>query len=200
MSEIEFNKIFAAILIAGILFMLSGFIADLFVHEEKLDKAAYPIEGVELAGAGPAVQKVELPEPVLGLIAQANVEAGAKLSRQCAACHSFDKGGANKIGPNLWNVMNRAKGGVDGFGYSNALIEHGGDWDYVALNKFLWRPSWYINGTKMNYIGIKKPEKRAAMIAWLRTLSDNPVALPTDAEIAAEAADLTPPDEAATAQ
>ena len=199
MSEIEFNKIFAAILIAGITFMLSGFLAGKLVKEEKLENPAYPIDGVEIADAGSTVKKVELPEPVLGLIADADVKTGEQLSRQCAACHSFDKGGPNKIGPNLWNVVNQPKGAVDGYNYSSALMETAGKWDFVALNKFLWRPDWYIEGTKMNYIGIKKPERRAAMIAWLRTLAEAPAPLPSEDEIAAERAELSPPEPEAQA-
>ena len=195
MSEIELNKIFAAILIAGITFMLSGFVADLLIHEKKLKEPAVPIAGVEREDGEKKEEKEELPEPVLGLIASADTSTGEKLSRQCAACHSFEKGGPNKIGPNLWDVVNTLKGAKEGFSYSSALMEKGGKWTYANLNKFLWRPDWYIDGTKMNYIGIKKPEKRAAMIAWLRTLADNPAPLPTEEEIAAEKAELAPPPE-----
>lgn len=194
MSEIELNKIFAAILIAGITFMLSGFVADLLVHEQKLKEPAIPIAGVEREAGEEKEKKEELPEPVLGLIASADVSTGEKLSRQCAACHSFEKGGPNKIGPNLWNVLNAPKGSKEGFSYSSALMEKGGEWTYANLNKFLWRPDWYIDGTKMNYIGIKKPEKRAAMIAWLRTLAQTPEPLPTETEITAEKAELAPPE------
>lgn len=195
MSDIEFNKIFAAILIAGICFMLSDFIADIVIKEDKLKKPAYPIEGVELKTAASAsAKKIEKPDPILGLIADANIEAGEKLSRQCAACHSFEKGGPNKIGPNLWDVVNNPKGEKTGFNYSSALMDKGGKWTYSALNQFLWRPGSYIKGTKMNYVGLKKPEKRAAIIAWMRTLADSSPPLPTEEEIAAEKAELSPPD------
>ena len=200
MSEIEFNKIFAAILIAGITFMLSGFIADKVFYKKKLETPAFPIAGVELDPNAAVEKKEELPEPVLELIASADVALGEKISRQCAACHSFDQGGPQKIGPNLWNVMNRPKGAVGDFAYSNALVETGGAWGYESMNKFLWRPDWYVKGTKMNYIGLKKPEQRAAMIAWLRTLSNSEFPLPTQPEIDAEKAELLPPPAEQTTQ
>lgn len=193
MSDPESNKIFAAILVAGIIAMLGGFIAKKLVHPHDLDQDAVPIEGAELVAAV-IDQGPQLPEPVLHLIATADIARGEKLSRACAACHSFDKGGPNKVGPNMWNTVGAQKGHIEGFAYSDALLDKGGEWTYLSLNKFLWKPKEYIPGTKMNYIGLKKPEDRAAMIAWLRTLADSPEPMPTEAQIAAEKAELSPPE------
>lgn len=199
MSNFEFNKIFAAILIAGIAAYLTAFIGDHLVHSRHLEKDAVFVEGAALeGGAGPA--KPKGPDPVMHLIATADIARGEKLSKACAACHSFDNGGVNKIGPNLWGVVNADKGHHAGFAYSDAMLAKGGTWSYASLNKFLWKPKAYVEGTKMNYLGIKKPGDRAAMIAWLRTLSSSPAALPSDAEIAAEAAELAPPEEEQTAE
>jgi cytochrome c len=192
MNSFEFNKIFAAFLCAGIVAMLGGFVSHKLVHPHKLYKNAVEIDGAAIASSGPA--KPKMPDPVLHLIATADVAKGQKLSKACAACHSFDKGGPNKVGPNLWKTVGAPKAGHADFAYSNALKESGGAWGYESLNKFLWKPKAYAPGTKMNYIGIKKPEDRAAMIAWLRTLHDAPLPLPTAAEIAAEAAELAPPE------
>lgn len=181
----NFEKLFAALLVAGITAMLSGFVADIFVHPHEIEKDAVSIDGAALASTGPA--KKAGPDPVLALLAEADIARGAKLSKACAACHSFDQGGVNKVGPNLWNIVNKAKGSQAGFSYSSAITETGGSWDYDALNHFLYKPKAYISGTKMNYAGLKKTEDRAAMIAWLRTLSTSPAALPGAAEIAAEA-------------
>lgn len=195
MNDLEFNKIFAAILIAGIVAMIAGFVADQFVHPKMPKKDAVPIEGVEVVAT--EQKKEPKPEPVLGMIAQASVDKGEKLSRACATCHSLNKGGPHGIGPNLWNIVGHEKQAAEGYSYSGALDE--GDladqWTYAALNKFLWKPKWYAPGTKMNYIGMKKPEDRAAIIAWLRTLSDNPEPLPEQAEIEAEKAELAPEPE-----
>ena len=192
MGGIEFNKIFAAILVAGIIAMLSGFVAEKFIHPKELESNAFPIEGVESADVATAVQ---LPEPVLAMLGEASVERGQKISKACAACHSFDKGGANGVGPNMWDLVGRQKQAVDGYVYSGVLDDFGGTvWSYAELNKFLWKPKTYAPGTKMNYIGLKKPEDRAAVIAWLRSLSDNPAPMPGAADIAAEEAELSPPE------
>ena len=150
MSSFEFNKVFAAILIAGITAMFSGFIADMLVHPEKLKEDAVAIDGgaVEVAGA---VEKKA--EPILAMIAAADIARGEKLSKACAACHSFDNGGPNKVGPNLWGVMGGKIGGKSGFEYSSAMSGFGGNWGYVEMNQFLWKPKKYIAGTKMNYNG-----------------------------------------------
>lgn len=192
MSSFEMNKVFAAVLVAGITAMFSGFIADQLIHPHDLEKDAVTIEGGAVAGGG--VKKKKLAEPVLHLIATADVARGEKLSKACAACHSFDKGGPHKVGPNLWNIVGVSKAGKDGFGYSSALSGFGGTWSYADLNKFLWKPKGYVAGTKMNYNGLKKPDDRAAMIAWLRTLSGSAKPLPSAGEIAKEAAELAPPE------
>ena len=189
MGGMEFNKIFAAVLVAGIIAMFSGFLAEKLVHPEKLKENAFVIEGVEDEGG--AVAKKKLAEPILAMIAEADVARGQKLSKACAACHSFDKGGPNGVGPNLWNVVGAKKQAVPGFTYSGVLNAQGEEnWTYASLNKFLWKPKEYAAGTKMNYVGIKKPEDRAAMVAWLRTLADNPKPLPGALAIAEEEAEL----------
>ena len=157
MGGMESNKIFAAILIAGIVAMLAGFVAKKLTYPKKLKENAYAIEGVEEAGGGPVVEK--LAEPILAMLATADLERGKKVSKACAACHSFDKGGANGVGPNLWGIVGASKQAVGGYAYSGVMNANGGNvWTYEELNKFLWKPKKYAPGTKMNYIGLKKPE------------------------------------------
>jgi cytochrome c len=196
MNSFEFNKIFAAVLVAGIVAMLGGFIAGKVVHPNLSGEDAVPIEGIASVGGGAAAGP-KGPEPIMALIAAADIAKGEKLSKACAACHSFDQGGPNKVGPNLYAVMGGPLAHIAGFEYSAALKEHGGKWDYDAMNHFLYKPKDYIKGTKMNYAGLKKPEDRAALIAWLRTQGSSGYALPTDAQIAAEIAALAPPAPAA---
>ncbi len=193
MKDLELNKIFAAILVAGIIAMFSGFIAELAISDHDLEKDAIAIEGIEsVAGAG-GVEPMA--EPILALIAEADIERGQKISKVCAACHTFTKGGANGVGPNLWNTVGNKKEHNAGFAYSGALSENGAaTWTYLDLNKYLWKPKKYAPGTKMNFIGLKKPEDRAAVVAYLRTLADSPKGVPSDAEIATEATELTPPE------
>lgn len=187
MDGFEWNKIFAAVLVAGILASGSGFIASKAVKPK--DVAAHgSTEVTEATAAAP-----QLPEPVLALIATADVERGKTLSKACAACHSFEKGGPDGVGPHLWNVINRGKAAADGFSYSEGLKAMGGKWTYAGLNKFLWKPKSYVSDTKMVYAGMKKPEDRAALIAYLRMIEDSAPPLPSAAEIAAEEAELAPP-------
>ncbi len=191
MGGMEFNKIFAAVLVAGVIAMLGGFVSKVLVHGEKPETDAYTIEVAEVAGPGAVEAKAE---PVLALIAAADVARGQTVAKACAACHTFNKGGANGVGPNLYNVVGGPKDHIAGFAYSGALLETGGTtWTYAELNKFLWKPKKYASGTKMNFIGLKKPEDRAAVIAYLRSISDSPKALPSQGEIDTEAAELAPP-------
>ncbi len=199
MGGLEFNKIFAAILVAGIIAMLGGFVAKQLVHPHKLEKDAYTIEAMETAGPGGAAAPAG-PQPILALMATADAAKGEKIAKACAACHTFQKGGPNGVGPNLYGVVGGPKDHAAGFAYSGALLEVGGKtWTYAELNKFLYKPKAYAKNTKMSYAGLKKPEDRAALLAWLRTQADSPKGLPSDGEIAAENAELAPPAAAAPA-
>lgn len=188
--NMEFNKIFAALLVAGIVASLSGFAADHLVHSKELEENAYKIDVPEETSGGAVVEAKA--EPVLALIAAADPARGEKISKACAACHSFDKGGANGVGPNLYGVVGATKQSVAGYAYSGVLNANGENvWTYAALNKFLWKPKKYAPGTKMNYLGLKKPEDRAAILAYLGSISGK--GAPSAAEIAAEEAELAPP-------
>ncbi len=196
MSSFELNKIFAALLVAVITVMFAGFIADRVSHASDMEKDSVSIEGSEMAGSGAVAKKPAEPELVLHLIASADTAKGKALFRACASCHSTEKGGSHRVGPNLWDVVDAPKGGKSDYGYSTAIKETGGMWGYTDLNEFLWKPKKSIPGTKMGYVGLKKPKDRAAIIAWLRTLSDSAKALPGANEIVEEAADLVAPAEA----
>ena len=105
------------------------------------------------------------------------IEAGAKVFKKCAACHSIDKGGVNKIGPALWGVVNRKIGGVEGFKYSTAMAQYGKNWSFEELNGFLHKPMKYMKGTKMGFVGLKKDKDRANVIAYMNSKSDAPAPL-----------------------
>jgi cytochrome c2 len=134
--------------------------------EEAAPEQAAPEQATPAADAGVGV-----------LLAQADVDAGAKSARKCAACHSFEEGGANKIGPPLWGVIGRDVAALD-FAYSDALSEKEGAWDYQALDAFLAEPREWAPGTKMAFAGIREPEERADVILYLRSLSNEPAPLP----------------------
>ncbi len=187
MDNLKTNKILAGFLLAGLLAMGGGKIAEILVPHQELDENAYPIEIKQVADNGQATTPVnEGPEPILALLASADIEAGIKVAKKCTACHEFNADGKNKTGPMLWNIVDASKGMKDGFKYSDALVGMGGAWDYNALNAFLYKPKAYIKGTKMNFVGLKKPSDRANIIAYLRSLADTPVALPSQTQIDAE--------------
>ncbi|MHA1598518.1 MAG: c-type cytochrome [Alphaproteobacteria bacterium] len=109
---------------------------------------------------------------------KADLNAGKKLYGKCKSCHTVDEGGKNRVGPNLWNIVGRAKASGDGYKYSAAMADLGGDWNFANLDGFLAKPKAFVKGTKMSYSGMRKATDRAALIVWLRSMSDNPVALP----------------------
>ncbi|GJM02998.1 MAG: cytochrome c family protein [Rhodomicrobium sp.] len=141
-------------------------------------KPAYAIEVADSGAKKGAEKKAEVAVDIKTLIASADIDSGAKVAKKCAACHTFDKGGANKTGPALYGVVNRDLASASGFGYSDALKAKGGKWDYDALAKFLAKPKDFAPGTAMNFGGIKKDNQLASLIAYLRSLSDNPAPLP----------------------
>lgn len=199
MSDFENNKIFAAVLCALIMVWLTSFVANKVFYEKPLKENAVKIDG-GVVSVAMASDEPELPTPVMALLAAADIERGAKISKACAACHSFNQGGPVKQGPNLYNILGAEKGVREGFKYSDALLSFDGKWDYNALNFFFWKPKKYIPGTKMNFAGLKRESDRAALIMWLREQGSQSYPLPTDAEIQAEQAKFSPeePEEQAT--
>jgi len=194
MDSMEVNKGIAAILVAGIVFFLTGLIGDSLVRERLPEKPVLNIATAPAAtGGGEA--KPAGPAPIAPLLASADPRAGDQFAhRVCVACHTFDKGGKPGVGPNLYGVVAGPHDHEQGFNYSPALQKFKGQpWDYDALNRWLYKPSAYAPGTRMSYAGITSDKQRADVIAYLRTLSDNPPPLP-----AAEEASK-PPASAATA-
>ena len=104
-------------------------------------------------------------------MAAADIAHGERLSKVCAACHTFDKGGANRVGPNLWGIVGAKHAHIEGFAYSDAMKAKSAEaWTRDALNEFLWNPRKALPGTKMVYAGMRKPEDRAAMVKYLESL------------------------------
>ncbi len=180
MDSFELNKIAGAVLGTLTFVMLVSFGGELLFAEKKTAKAGYELPMPAVVEAASAVAAVAA-EPIAIRLAAADKAKGENTFKQCAACHTPDKGGANKVGPNMWGVVERAKGQVAGFGYSAALkavAAKGEKWDFTALDKFLESPKGYITGTSMSYAGISNPKTRADLIAYLNVLSDSPVAIP----------------------
>ena len=181
MSGLEVNKILASIILAVLIVTLIGHFGDFVIdidHDEKKE-TAYKIDVPEdSTGEGVVKKKEEVIEPVSMLLASASLDNGEKLFKKCATCHNYEKASANKVGPQLWNIINRPKANVEGYAYSKALAEYGGEWGYEELAEFLYKPKKYIKGTKMNFAGLKKVEDRANLVLFLREHSDSPVPLP----------------------
>lgn len=182
---LEFNKIAAAVLLAGIIAMVSALVAEgLYGQGEHGEhaKRGYTIEGAENADASAAATPAaeEKPVDILPLLAKADIEAGKGQLKKCAACHSFDKGGKNGVGPNQYGLVGGPVAHMDGFAYSDALKAlHGSKkWGYQELSEFLANPKKYVPGNKMAFAGIKNPQDRANLIAYLNTLSDHPLPAP----------------------
>jgi cytochrome c len=180
MNGFEYNKLIAAILVAMLIAMVSGFIAHKIVHAQKLDKNVYVVEGVGApTEGGAAAEAPKGPAPIGPLLAKADAAAGEKYARVCGTCHSFGKGEAAKIGPNLYGIVGLKHAHMAGFDYSDAMKAMSDKtWTFDELNEFLYAPREHIPGTKMTFAGIKNDQDRANVIAWLRTLSDSPEPLP----------------------
>lgn len=181
--SLELNKSAAAVLTAGVVAMTAGFVANLLVHPKELEEPVYVIEGT--GGGGEAAPQEEMLASVIPLLGGADPASGETLFRACQACHTVEQGGANKVGPNLWNVVGADIASHDGFSYSDALAGLEGEWTYEKLNEFLADPRGFAAGTKMTYGGMKDVEDRADIIAYLRSLSDSPAPLPTPEEVEA---------------
>ena len=179
MDSFEFNKIAAAILVTILLVIGIKEVAHIIFHVEKPKQSAYKIEGVKIKSGSGSVAKKEKVQLnlITPMLASASVDAGKNVFKKCAACHSAVKGGANKIGPALWNIVNKKTASHPDFKYSSALQAHGKNWDFEELNKFLHKPMKYIKGTKMGFAGLRKDSDRSNIIAYLNSLSDNPAPL-----------------------
>lgn len=204
MDKMTINMIAGAVLSSLlVIFGTSTFVNILYPRggtpEHDDAKVADAAHGGKAAAPEPAAPATPLPV----LLAKASVEAGAAQAKKCAACHSFEKGGPNKVGPDLFDVVGRPVASHEGFAYSPALKAFGGNWDYEKLSCFIHSPRDCVPGTKMTFAGIKKDTDRADVIAYLHSISPDAPPLPTADKAAAapagKPAAAAPTDQAAPA-
>jgi cytochrome c len=179
----EFNKILGAVLGSLIFIFVIRLVAETVYETEKPEKAGYVVEGVVEEGAGPVTAAAPEEMPDWGtVLPAADVAAGKTVAGRCLQCHTLGKGEPNKIGPNIYAVVDEPRGeGRNGFAFSSAMKAKGGTWTYDELFKFLKSPGAYINGTKMSFAGLRNAQERINLIAFLRTDADSPAPIPAPA-------------------
>jgi cytochrome c len=182
MNSFELNKILGAVLATCLFVLVLSIGAGAVFSPEKPAKPGFAI-AVKEAGEGDKAATAEPEKPIAVLLASASVEKGQAAAKQCASCHTFEKGGPNRVGPNLYDIVGHERGtGRGGFNFSAAMKAKGGEWTYDDLNKFLANPRGFIPGTNMTFAGMSRDSQRADVIAYLRSLSDSPKPLPQVAE------------------
>ncbi len=187
MNSFELNKILGAILGTCLITLALNIAAGAIFAPEKPAKPGYVV-AVKTEAGGEKKEAAPKEAPLPERLAKASVDKGKATAKQCEACHTFAKGGPNRVGPNLWNIVGDERGqDRGGFNFSSAMKAKGGKWTYDELDKFLTDPRGYISGTAMTFAGVKNDQQRADVIAFLRTQADNPQPLPTAAAQAAPA-------------
>ncbi len=189
MDSFEWNKIIGAVLGTAIFIFVVRQAAEVIYEPEQPAKPGYVVEGMtETAGSAATAPVAEVVPDWGTVLAAADVAAGKSVSVRCEQCHDLSKGGPNKIGPNLYDVVDRDRATHAGFDYSGAMKAKGGKWTYDELFKYLKSPQSYVPGTKMSFAGLSREQERVNLIAYLRSDADSPAAIPAPAPKAAAAA------------
>jgi cytochrome c len=174
----HFNNIAMGVLSAALVAIGGKVLVNELSHAHPPEKPGYVL-AVAKTGNGPAPAPVAYSfAKIAELLPKANAEAGEDGFKKCAACHTNTKGGENKVGPNLWNIVGRPVGQVAGFAYSDAVKAKGGNWTWEVLANYLHDPKNAIPGNKMAFAGIPDDPDLADMLAYLRKLGDTPADLP----------------------
>ncbi len=171
------NKIIVSIILAVILILGINKITDVIYYVEKPEKSAYQVAEITTAVDTAKAEANTESGNIMTLFASVSASEGASVFKKCAACHTINQGGANKIGPALWGVLGRKAGSVSGYKYSKAITAYGKVWTFDEMNGFLTKPKDWIKGTKMSFAGLKNEKERAAIILYMNENSSNPLPL-----------------------
>lgn len=181
-NNFEFDKIVVSVALAIFIVVFSNALGGFFYRTKQIpDHRGYEIEIVDATSAGSAPKGLPEVLDMSAILALGNIELGKSVYNKCAVCHTPDKGGANKVGPNLWGIVGAVTARHTEFKYSDAMSKRGQagtKWSYEELYRYLYSPKAHVPGTKMAFAGLKKDEDRANLIAYLRTLADSPLPLP----------------------
>ena len=171
------NKIIVSILFAIFLVLGINKITDVIFYVEKPENSAYQVATVTTAASTVSAETSSGTGDIMAIFATTSAAEGAKVFKQCLACHSIAEGGKNKIGPALWGVLGRQAGSLPDYKYSKAMAAYGKKWSFEEMNGFLLKPKDWIKGTKMSYAGLKKEKDRAAVILYMNENTNNPLPL-----------------------
>jgi cytochrome c len=182
MDSFELNKILGAVLGCCLVLLSLNITANAIFAPHKPAKPGYDIAVQEAAPAGKPGTPAAPEEPIAKLLASADMGRGETSAKKCAACHTFGKGEPNRVGPNLYGIVGRAKAAVAGFNYSAAMKGKGGNWTIDELNAFLLNPKSVVPGTNMTFAGIPRATERADLLTFMNSKADNPAPLPKAAD------------------
>ena len=169
------NKIIVSIVFAIILVLGINKITDVIFYVEKPEKSAYQVANVTTVASTASTETSPGTGDIMAIFASTSAAEGAKVFKQCLACHSIAEGGKNKIGPALWGVLGRQAGSLPDYKYSKAMAAHGKKWSFEEMNGFLIKPKDWIKGTKMSYAGLKSEKERAAVILYMNENTNSPL-------------------------